>query len=386
MNIKLIDIPSKILKGVYNKKLNIQTYGEDNLYPQKIMRVIRTSPTGMGCLENYERFIFGDGFQNSALSKIEANKQGCTIDDVLFSITKDRARYGGFAIHVNYNANFEVCEIQHVPFESCRLQEPDGLGYVSKIVTFFDWENESTRSGKLVKVSEKTTCSYDVFNPNKEVIKSQIAKAGDISKYKGQILWVSSEGVNKYPIAIYGDILTELITDANISSVKYRNTNNNFMPAGMMVFRKNSISDDELQDIEQVNYADIITEFAGSENACKMIVMQVDNLEDAPKFVEMNVKNYDKEFNVTEQSTTERIYAKFNQEPFYSILRVGKTGFSSSSIQDTYRYYNSITTKERSEITRAFQKVIDIWEKNDNFSCEIAPISFIKKEEVEDVN
>ena len=73
--------------------------------------------------------------------------------------------------------------------------------------------------------------------------------------------------------------------------------------------------------------------------------------EDIPKFEKLESQNFDSKFTVTETSTVERIYAAFGQEPFYCI-RIGKLGFSGTTINDAFAYYNSYVEKERKEISR----------------------------------
>lgn len=52
-----------------------------------------------------------------------------------------------------------------------------------------------------------------MFNPRKNVVLSQIDKAGGLEYYKGQVLWVSMAGSNTYPLAIYDSVITEMSTD-----------------------------------------------------------------------------------------------------------------------------------------------------------------------------
>ena len=66
--------------------------------------------------------------------------------------------------------------------------------------------------------------------------------------------------------------------------------------------------------------------------------------------------NYDKTFESTEKSTTERIYAAFGQDAFYRI-RSGSLGFSSDIIQDVYSLYASMVVDEQRLIQRAFEAI-----------------------------
>lgn len=112
--------------------MGIQSYGEDNLYPQILNNIISASSTGSECVERYADFIEGNGFRDVSFSEYTVNRRGDTADDIHTLVCKDVAKYDGFALHVNYNIFGEIVEIQHIPFENCRLQEEDENGYVGK--------------------------------------------------------------------------------------------------------------------------------------------------------------------------------------------------------------------------------------------------------------
>ena len=154
------------------------------------------------------------------------------------------AVFDGLAIHVNYNILGQIVEMNHVPFENCRLQEEDDNGYVAKIAVHADWSGKKTRNGKVVKVDRNTVDMIDVFNPIKEVIAAQIEAAGGIEFYKGQILWISGAGRNTYPVPKADRVSTELSTDEGLANVKYRNVRCNFLPAAMVITKKGQSSPD----------------------------------------------------------------------------------------------------------------------------------------------
>ena len=51
---------SKRIDTTYVSSLGIQTYGEDNLYPQVLNNIIAASSTGSGCVERLANFIEGN--------------------------------------------------------------------------------------------------------------------------------------------------------------------------------------------------------------------------------------------------------------------------------------------------------------------------------------
>lgn len=361
MNIRTTKKPDTRIAHKYLGNLGIKAYDADNLYPQNIRNIVASSPTGSTCLGRYAMFIEGNGFNSQELSDTEVNRAGDTVDDILRLVCGDMASYGGFALHVNYNILGEIVELNHVPFEDCRLEEEDDNGFVSHIITHPDWQGKKTRKGKVLKVSKETLQHYVVFNPVTEVVQAQIEKSGGIEYYKGQILWVSNGGKTNYPVCKYDGVVTEMSTDEGLANIKYRNVRNNFLPAGMLITRKGQSENfDGTEDYDNSEFAEGFKNFQGDMNACKMINVEIEMNEEKPEFVPFPTNNFDKSFNVTDESVVERIYAAFNQEAFYCI-RSGKIGFSGTLLADAYADYAGQVTKEQRAISRAIKRVFDNW-------------------------
>lgn len=364
----------------YLRQFGIQGFGDDNLYPQTLHNIISASSTGSECLERYANFIEGNGFRETAFSKYIVNRLGDTVDDIHALTCSDVAEYDGLAIHVNYNIYGEIVELNHVPFENCRLKEEDDNGYVSKIAVHPDWSGQKTRSGKPLKVSKDTIDLIDVFNPNKRVVLDQIDKAGGIEFYKGQILWVSGSGRDVYPRPKADRIVTELSTDEGLANVKYRNVRCNFLPSAIVVTKKGtSIEGEDKNSYDDTGFSDTLRQLQGDTNASKMLEVEITTDEEKPEVIPLRTNNYDKEFTVTDSSTVERIYSSFGQEPWYCI-RIGKVGFSGDILEDAFEYYNSIVSKQQRMIERTFARVFEFWYEPVNVSRDysVEPLKYIR--------
>ena len=92
----------KQLQSRNDRLLGIQSYGERNDYPQKLMEVVGASITGGACVEQFGRFLFGRGFSQRDFFQAIVNQKGQTADDVLEHVARDFAMFGGFALHVNW--------------------------------------------------------------------------------------------------------------------------------------------------------------------------------------------------------------------------------------------------------------------------------------------
>lgn len=379
MNIQRIKKAPQRIDVSYLSTLGIKAFGANNLYPQQAKAILDCSSTGAECCDRYARFIEGEGLVNAIIYDMELNHYGETTDDILTAVAQDLANYGGFALHVNYDLNCKVCEVQHVPFESCRLQEDDDSGYIAHIVTHPDWQGRTTRNGKVLKVSRDTITAFDRFNPDPYIVRAQIAASGGIGHYKGQIMWVSTAGRDRYPLPKYDRVLTDLSTDEGLSNVKFRNVRCNFLPSAFVITKRGqALNEDDAakKAIEARGFAEDLEMFQGDETSNVLISLSIDNDEEKPEIVEFPVKNFDKDFDVTDKSVVERIYSAFEQEPFLCI-RSGKLGFSGTTIHDCYAYYSSLVSKEQRMIERAFSKIFDNWHKPlADYNCAIMPLTY----------
>lgn len=381
MNIKTAKKPPKRFDVSYVSRFRMQSYGNDNLYPQNIQQLTAASGTAKLCISRYAKFIEGYGFDSEILAALVLNHGGSTADDILHDVANDLANFGGFALHVNYNVLGEVVEVHHVPFENCRLGEADDKGYISNILVHPDWTQSKTRNGRRLLVNENTVERFDVFNP--DAVPLQIARDGGIDAYRGQIMWCSIAGNGVYPLAPCDAVITDISTDEGLGNIKYRNVRNGFLVSCMMITKKSSpyIDDDGNEKEQHMIGADDLRDFQGDEKSGKIMLVELENDEDKPEVVAFPMRNFDKEFTTTETSVVERIYAQYHQELFYAI-RIGKLGFSGQVMRDAYEYYAGEVTNEQRFIERAFKAILDVWvDKNmRNIDCVLQPLKYITSE------
>lgn len=379
MNVRTARKPRRRVDVDYELRFGMQRFGNDNLYPQNVADIVNASGTAKLCLSRYEKFVEGYGFNDEALSALRVNRDGATMDDLLKSVSGDLTRFGGFALHVNYNVLGQVTEVNHLPFEQCRLEETDDAGVVSHILAHEDWRGEKTRNGKRLMVTESNIVRFPVFNPDPAVVARQMESCGGVESYKGQVLWLSMDGKYQYPIPIYDAVITEISTDEGLGNVKYRNVRNNFLVSCMLVTKKGLPRvDDSGAEVEQKMISDEdLRQFQGDTRGSKIMVVELENDEDEPKVVPFPTRNFDKEFTATEESVVERIYSQFHQELFYSI-RIGKLGFSGDVMRDAYEYYAGEVTNEQRFIERAFGALFANWhDKGMPRDFSIKPLKYI---------
>ena len=370
MNIKRTKKPETRIDVKFLSSLGIKTYGDNNLYPQDVRDIILSSPTGRTCAERRATYIEGNGIASQTLADVRVNNAGETFDDVHSSLSSDCAYFDGIAIHVNYNVAGEIVSMSQIPFESCRLEEEDENGIISHIIVHPDWRGKRTRNGRSVKVNLETIEIFPVFNPDPEIVQSQIIKAGGIEFYKGQILYITSAGRNRYPTPVFDAVLTDMSTDEGLCNVNNRNVRNNFLSGGILWVKRGQTAPDSADDAEQSidsrddEFADQIEQLQGDTNACKIGVCVGETDEDKPELISFAPRNFDKEFTVTTNTVVANIYAAFNQEMFCR-LRSGSIGFSGTLANDVKREYCEQVAKQQRMLSRAYRDILSHWTPDD---------------------
>ena len=378
MNIKHTKKPEQRIDVKYLSSLGIKTYGADNLYPQDLHDIVSASPCGRTCLERRITYIEGNGLASQSLSDYVCNAGGETVDDVHSLLSADCGEYEGIAIHVNYNVAGNIVSLAAVPFDCCRLEEEDEDGVISHIIYHPDWRGKKTRNGKSVKVDKNSIEIFPVFNPDPEIVQAQIIAAGGIEFYKGQILYVSRAGRNRYPTPLYDTVLTDMSTDEGLSNVSNRNVRNNFLAGGILWVKRGQMRPlpPEGADVfengqPRPGHDDSFDEFIesiealqGDTNACKIAVCEGETDEEKPELISFAPKNFDKDFESTKKSVIETIYAAFNQEMF-ARLRSGSIGFSGDLANDVKREYCEQVTKYQRMLSRVYNTIFSHWEPDD---------------------
>lgn len=362
---------------VQMRQLDIASYGENNEYPEKLREIFEASPTGKGCLNTAQRFIFGDGFASISLASAILNRKGQKGNQVLKKLVEDWTYYRGFALHINYNALLQIVEVQHVPFEHCRIGikntgEPDG-----KIAVYPDW----TGRNKLLKKkpTKELVSYYPVYNSHPNVIYAQIGEKG-IENYSGQILYHSDEGDLTYPLSAYDPVVTEMSTEEGISTVLYRNAKHNFLPAGMIVKKSQQTQtneDDRELDSGDGDLANEINTWQGDEKAAKMILVEVGFDEEKPEFVPFPIQNFDKMFDSTAGYVQDNIGRMFMQPPILRGVDVG-AGFGADLMKNAYDFYNSIVEGDRKTIESVLEPVFKSMDRQFE-SYTIKPLEYQKQ-------
>lgn len=346
---------SKQFQSTNWRYYGIQTYGVHNDFPQSVDEIVTASKTGFACLDIYADFVYGMGFKDPNISKISVNSKGLKLDKLYRKVVTDFCKYWGCAVHINYNLNYKIKEINYISFEDLRLGIESDSGQVTKVLHHNDW---GRRKKSYYAWSKENIIEYDVFNPDPIVIENQVIQAGGWDSWNGQVLWFCGqfEGELAYPLPKYIAEMTDMRTEEGLANVTGRNVCANFLTAGMLV----DIFDDSQNKDQTKNKQKEIQKFQGDEVALQLWYTTVKNKDQVPVFIPFSGENYDKAFTATQAAIPDNIGQAFKQPPILRAKDVG-ANFGADLMTNAYKYYNSVTSKERQQMSDMFEMIFDHW-------------------------
>lgn len=345
----------RVEQNAYSLTNMIKLFGQKNDYPQKILEIINSSGTGKVCFDLYVKFIRGAGFTDPILNASKVNDRNERAFTIMAKCASDFRKYNGFAVLIKYNGMFEAVEFYNVPFEHCRIEIDGKKCYTGRIAVHPDW------TGLRGIPFKKTDISYFTqFNP--DTVKGEMIKAGSPEDYAGQIYYFTADGDFEYPICPFDAIVTDMLTEESVSTVKHRNAKFNFLPGGVLIRKgikpklndDGSIDEDDPEYQNQISSADEIKRMQGDSNTAKIWVVDVDADEEKPEFINFEGKNYDKQFELTEKTVQENIGRMSMIPPILRGVDVG-AGFGADLMTNAYNFMNSITEDERNQLGLCFR-------------------------------
>jgi len=380
--------PSFTIKPVTLDK--ITQYGEDNNYPTRMERIISASITAKSSSKMLGRFLVGKGFVNPALNDIIVGKdeyqRPVTAYKLLSQVANSIAKFNGFYVRVQYNANFEITGLKHESFKYCRFGLLDDNDYAGKIVIYNNWDKY--RGNKTERENFKIV---DIFNPKPEVIQSQIALLAKKLKksenevfqnYKGQVYFNFIDDEYIYPVAPIDPVLWDADTESQIGKFKNGELRRGFFLKYIITHTK---FESEQEAKEFTEYATkmmgggheisvMVTEGTFDANTGSLIADENIHVEK----IEQNIN--DKIFEAYEKSTLNNIRKAFDAIPQvlidYEDSKLGTT--SGEALRQAAEFYNSQTLHKRTVISESFRELFKHWigSQYENETWDILPLTF----------
>lgn len=354
------DVYLQRVPTIIDDSLGIQSYGQDNLYPQRAEFSCERSPTGSTSVECFADFLYGTGFIDVNLGNTVLNKWNQTANDILAAIVKDWSLYRGVALHVNYNLNYRIKSISVVKYKFVRFGLPDRNGVVTELKVCNNWEDNPYK-GTGRKYDSINT--YNIFDPRPEVVKQQVVECGGIGRYKGQILYFTPE-LFMYPTVTFDSVWEYLQVQYELGIFDVSKLQNGLTATTIFKYPGEFTEDNPREAFE-----DDLRKHQGSTGANSVMVVEAPDGASENKLIEsIQLQNMDSLHTSLYKIAKNSIRERFRQ-PAEIIGQLPEGGmFNKESILEAYTYYNEATQKERDAISRLVKKVLTYWQVPLQFS------------------
>jgi hypothetical protein len=365
MKVTVLDIVKRLVK--WDKKLEIYQNGEDNLYPERIDRIINNSVTAKMASEIMVQYLIGKGFGESDNFKINDNQK---LIDFAIDVADSLVRQRGVAIHFDYNLNFEAINPKVLDFTKIRLGKKDSNSYNGKILFKNDWSDKKEKE-----------IIFDVFNKSAKVVQKQIEKAGSIEKYKGQVLYINLDSRYFYPLSRIDAVLNDCDSESQAAIYKNMILRKGFF-GKQIIMTPPLVSNDEPEMVlndrgalvrnhafakrqaEADEVKRTIESFIGSENAGGALMIEspdfINGIDTIFKIQTISSDLNDKMFEYTENSVGKNILMAFNNLPVALVKSPDSAMFGNSgaSLLEAKKMYWENTSKERNKLETIINDIV----------------------------
>ena len=278
-------------------------YGDDNLFPQYLIDLYKSSATHNALCTSIAYMIFGDGVQADTLeARLKIEEWG--LQDEVRKACLDLKIQGGFALEVVYSIDRStIAKVRHCPFENIRSAEVDDKEKVNFYYYSKDWSDKSCEP-------EVVRC----FDPS------------DAVDYPVQILYVKpfSPGSYYYPKPDYIGSIDYIELDKEIGKYHINNIKNGLAPSFTIHFKNGVPAQEERLRIRN----DIERQLAGATNAGKFIVTYSDSPDRKPDFEPFPLSDADKQYQFLSEEVVAKIMVghRVTSPMMFGVMAPGKLG------------------------------------------------------------
>lgn len=324
-----------VIKEITNKEWVF--FGEDNLYPERLIKLYDSSAMHHTACQAIKDGIFGEGIETIGDEYI--NTKGETIDDIFEKIVLDFTLFQGYAINVIWNREgTAISEIYHLPFNNVRSGKMNEDDEVEQYFFSSHWDN----------LRKHPAASYRAF----DVTDNKGDNASQIFYYYGY-----TPGNDFYPLPAYVAGVNDIELDAKVSRFHVNNISNGLAPSLFVSFRNGIPSPEQRREV----YESINESFSGEENAGRFF-LSFSDADTAPEVTPIAAAN-DSYYLTLEERISSRILTSHRiTSPALLGIR-DATGFSSvaDEIIVAYSHFEgTVIEPKRKKITTSFGYILKL--------------------------
>jgi DNA-binding Lrp family transcriptional regulator len=310
-------------------------YGEDNLYPNELLRMFNKSAKHNAIVLGKVNYITGNGIGTKSGAKTDFTKNTnkfYNINDLLKKTALDLEVFEGFGWEVHWNALGNIGAVYHVPFQKIRSNKENTQFFIK------DWTKDER------KEKPKVVNAFNPANP----------QGVQLYYYK-----TYRPGVEVYPYPSYIGALNAIETDIEISRYHLSTIKNGMFSSKLINFNQGVPTEEEQKDIERR----FKKKFTGSDNAGSIVVTFNQDPAKAPTVLDLSGTELDKHFDILNKKIEQDIFAghQVTSPVLFGIKTEGQLG-GRTEMRDAYEIFKSTYCNDRQQILeRVFTEISKWW-------------------------
>ena len=334
-------------------------YGNDNLYPQHLKRLVNQSPTQGAIIKGKAGMMSGDGFLINGTKSTEES------DALLKTLGVDvQELYNNFTKNPNGKSsmsdiNYKLC-LDYQTYGAYALEVVWSMDF-TKIVTLKYVEVMNIRSGKMCNNKvEEYWYSRDWNYYTKEGFIPKPIAAFDINNKQdyNQLIYVSNGTLEYYGDPHYSEGMSWVEIEGLQANFHLSNITNGFAPSMALKFYQKPGSPEEQQIIVNA----IKKQYAGTGNAGRAMIFFSDGKELAPDISDIPVSNLDKQY-ITVNDLMKQSILTANQVTsplLFGISTPGQLG-GNTELATAYQIFNkSVIEPDRKRLEETWNMILAI--------------------------
>lgn len=292
-------------------------FGEDNDYPDHLLRMFNKSSKHNAIVLGKVNYIVGNGFADAPAPNKEES-----MDDLLKKTATDVETFGGCYLELHYNALGEVAAVYHVPYNKVRSNKENTQFWIRD-----NWRDVKYRNTETVRMG---------YNPARG------------KEDKVQILFYKEyrPGLETYTYPGYVGALNWIETDIEVSKFHLSTIKNGMFSSKFINFYQGVPSEEEQKEIEK----SFKRKFTGSENAGGIVIGFNNDPTKAPTVDDLSNTELDKHFDILNKTIQQEIFAghQVTSPMLFGIRVEGQLG-GHSEMMDSYEIFKQTYVNDKQQ-------------------------------------
>ena len=292
-----------ILKGWVN-------FGDQNMYPQYLIELQRESPVHGSIVNSISQMIAGQGIVGGN-DTANAYLSGLKIDLIIPQISKDLKLFGGYYLEVIWSMDrTKIVQVNHLPFENCRLACSDENDDLIGVWYSRDWSD--------IRKKKNIPDFIPIFNEeNKDELPKQVI-----------FIHTLKMGSEYYPKPDYIGSVNYIELTRQIGEYHVNNILNGFFPSLIASFNNGIPSLEEQHMIKN----QLEMSIQGADNAGKVLTFFNEERDRGVEFTAFPINDADKQYQfLSEECTKQIMIAHRVTSPLLFGVRDGGGGLGSNT-------------------------------------------------------